>query len=160
MEESEEKKTSGYGKRPMWQWLLVYAVIAVILYGGFYYFFLAKKGGYSSTQTGQYQAPAQQTATPTTSMAMQEITVTGSEFAFTPSTITVKKGQSVKITFKNTGAYPHNFTLADLNVQTKTIQPGEQDTITFTPVKTGSFAYICTVPGHADKGMKGTLIVQ
>jgi hypothetical protein len=38
----------GYGKRPLWQWILIYAVIAVILYGLFYYFFIAKggSGGY------------------------------------------------------------------------------------------------------------------
>lgn len=61
MEEATENKNS-YGKRPMWQWLVIYAVIAVVLYGGFYYFFLAKKGGYTYNQP-----QAQQSATPTTS---------------------------------------------------------------------------------------------
>lgn len=39
--ENEEKKYN-YGKRPLWQWLIVYAVVAVILYGLVYYFVLAK----------------------------------------------------------------------------------------------------------------------
>ena len=171
MEETTENKSSGYGKRPMWQWVVIYLLIAAVLYGGFYYFFLAKKGGSSytppaTTQT-QTATPTTQAANPTTTVtsttataAVENITVTGTEYAFNPSTITVKKGEAVTITFKNAGAYPHNFSVADLNVKSKTIQPGAQDTFTFTPTKTGSFAYICTVPGHADRGMKGTLTVK
>lgn len=36
----------GYGKRPLWQWILIYVVIGAIVYGLIYYFFLAGKGGY------------------------------------------------------------------------------------------------------------------
>lgn len=44
----KEKKTqNGYSKRPLWQWIAIYAVIGIILYGAVYYFFLAKKDGYS-----------------------------------------------------------------------------------------------------------------
>src|ERR1035437_1621207 len=32
----------GYGKRPLWQWVAIYFVIAAVLYGG-YYFIFAKK---------------------------------------------------------------------------------------------------------------------
>ncbi|MBI2430601.1 MAG: hypothetical protein HYV39_01135 [Candidatus Levybacteria bacterium] len=35
-----------YGKRPLWQWVLIYAVIGVIIYGGVYYFFLRPGSGY------------------------------------------------------------------------------------------------------------------
>ena len=166
----EENKTSAYGKRPLWQWIIVYVVVAIVIYGLVYYFILAKKGGGYNNQAAvpQNAAPtAVQTVpsqVPATSSAMvagiQKITVVGTEFAFTPSTLTLKVGQPAEITFKNNGAYPHNLTITDLGVKTKTIQPGEQDTIQFTPSKTGQFSFICTVPGHADKGMKGTLTVQ
>jgi len=161
--ENEEKKAEGYGKKPLWQWLLVYAVIAVIAYGLFYYFVLAKKGG-NYNPTGNYQqnvspTPAA-TQAPATTVTSEKITVEGSEFAFTPSKITLKKGQTAEITFKNMGKFPHNLAIADLGVKSKTIQPGEQDTFTVTPDKTGQFAFVCTVPGHADKGMTGTLIVE
>jgi len=43
--ETEEKK--GYGKRPLWQWILLYVVIGAIVYGLVYYFFFAKNGGYN-----------------------------------------------------------------------------------------------------------------
>ncbi|MCL6096729.1 MAG: hypothetical protein M1444_03590 [Patescibacteria group bacterium] len=62
MAETAEEK-SAYGKRPLWQWILVYLVIAAVLYGAFYYFVLAKKGGYN--QPAQYQT--QQTSSPAVS---------------------------------------------------------------------------------------------
>jgi len=98
--------------------------------------------------------------TSSTSATMQNITVEGTEFAFTPSSITVKKGEAVQVTFKNMGKYPHNFTVSQLGVASQTIQPGQQTTVTFTPTQTGTFTYLCTVPGHADRGMTGTLTVE
>ncbi|HSW37677.1 MAG TPA: hypothetical protein VLG37_04910 [Candidatus Saccharimonadales bacterium] len=36
----------GYGKRPMWQWVLLYIFIAVIVYGLIYLIFLRGGSGY------------------------------------------------------------------------------------------------------------------
>jgi flagellar basal body-associated protein FliL len=46
-----------YGKKKWIKWILIYAVIAAVLYGGVYYFFLAKKttNPYSSPTT--YPSP-------------------------------------------------------------------------------------------------------
>ncbi len=43
---ADEKKAGqkAYGKRPLWQWILIYLIIAAIVYGLVYYFFL--RGGY------------------------------------------------------------------------------------------------------------------
>lgn len=160
-----DETTNSYGKRPLWQWILLYVVVGIVVYGLIYYFVLAKKGGgYTSSTNNPYQSvtspTAAETQVPSTNTKSQKFTVEGSEFAFTPSTLTVKKGEAVEITFKNNGKYPHNLTIADLNVKTKTIQPGQEDTLTFTPTKVGSFSFMCTVPGHADKGMTGTLTVE
>ncbi len=38
MEEGSPQPSSGYGKRPMWQWVVLYVVIAAIVYGLIYYF--------------------------------------------------------------------------------------------------------------------------
>jgi plastocyanin len=168
--EDENKTATNYGKRPLWQWVVLYVVVAVAIYGLVYYFVLAKRGGGynnpaavapTSAPTAMQPAPSQAPATGSAmTVSAQKITVVGTEFAFNPSTITLKKGQPAEITFKNNGTYPHNLSITDLGVKTKTIQPGEQDVVQFTPDKTGQFAFLCTVPGHADKGMKGTLTVQ
>ncbi len=61
MEETAGNK--GYGKRPMWQWVVIYLIIGLVVYGLIYYFVIAKKGG-SSMYGGQpYQA--QQSVSPT-----------------------------------------------------------------------------------------------
>jgi flagellar basal body-associated protein FliL len=58
MEETAQEK-KGYGKRPMWQWIVLYLVIAAVLYGAFYYFVLAKKGGNSYNSSNPvYSTPS------------------------------------------------------------------------------------------------------
>ncbi len=45
----ETKYAGGYGKRPLWQWIVIYLVVGLIVYGLIYYFVLAKRvGGYNS----------------------------------------------------------------------------------------------------------------
>jgi uncharacterized cupredoxin-like copper-binding protein len=44
---------------------------------------------------------------------------------------------------------------------TKTLQPGESDTIEFLPPERGDYVYICLMPGHGDiMGMRGTLRIK
>lgn len=88
------------------------------------------------------------------------VTVEGYEFKFEPSTLSFKKGEKIKLTFKNEGKYPHNLVISELNVATKTIQPNQSDTVEFTVSKTGTFSFVCTVDSHEQKGMKGSLTVQ
>lgn len=49
----EEKQNGNYGKRPMWQWVIFYLIIAGVLYGGVYYFFFSKNSAvnYNSPTT-------------------------------------------------------------------------------------------------------------
>jgi hypothetical protein len=58
-ETTVETKTEGYGKRPLWQWILIYLIIGGLIYYAVYYFAFANKGGYSSTQStsGQQSTP-------------------------------------------------------------------------------------------------------
>ncbi|HEX8931746.1 MAG TPA: hypothetical protein VF810_01165 [Patescibacteria group bacterium] len=53
----EEVKKEGYGKRPLWQWILLYLVLGIIVYGLIYYFALAKKSGYSTVIPTQNVTP-------------------------------------------------------------------------------------------------------
>ena len=40
--QSAQKPTKGYGKRPLWQWIVIYLVIAIIVYGLVYLLFIHK----------------------------------------------------------------------------------------------------------------------
>lgn len=44
-EENSENKASGYGKRPLWQWIVLYLIIGGLIYGLIYFFILSKPGG-------------------------------------------------------------------------------------------------------------------
>ncbi len=160
MENSNREQHNNYGKRPLWQWVAIYVVIALVIYGGLYYFFLNKNGTYNANLSASNMPTNAPIPTGAPQTGAVQMAVTGTDFAFNPSTITVSAGQSVQLTFKNKGQYSHNLTIPDLNAQTKTIQPGQQAIITFTPTRAGSFEYLCTVPGHADRGMIGTIMVR
>lgn len=91
--------------------------------------------------------------------SVKEITVEGSNFKFMPTEIRVKKGDTVRVIFKNTGGM-HDFVIDELNVKTKVIQGGQEETVEFVADKEGSFEYYCSVGQHRQMGMKGTLIVE
>ena len=96
---------------------------------------------------------------PAQKVTVKEFTVLGSNFVFAPSSMTAKKGDAVKITFKNTGGL-HDFKIDEFNVATKKISGGAEETVTFVADKTGSFEYYCSIGTHRAMGMKGTLTVE
>lgn len=149
---------------------LIVVVIAILVVGGVYLLVNNSKTQSpvpssedtlqsvpSSSETAQNEST--NAASGDTTGAVKEITVTGSPFKFEPSTITVKKGDTVKLTFKNSSG-THNFVIDELNVKTKTISAGESDPVTFTASTAGSFEYYCAVGNHRAMGMKGTLTVE
>ncbi len=88
----------------------------------------------------------------------KNFTVTGTNFAFAPKTLSVKKGDTVTITFVNSNGF-HDLHIDEFNAKTKVIKAGEQEAITFVADKTGSFQYYCAVGKHRAMGMWGTLTV-
>ena len=93
------------------------------------------------------------------STAATTLTVTlgkPSELKITISKKTIAKGAT---TFKvtNKGALSHDFKIA--GKRTVLLKPGKSVTLSVT-LKAGKFTYLCTVPGHAAAGMKGTLTAK
>jgi uncharacterized cupredoxin-like copper-binding protein len=98
-----------------------------------------------------FAAPAKQSAATT-------ITVTATEFKFALSKATVKRGTTVTFKLVNKGKLPHDFKIA--GKKTPTVAGGKTATLKVTFAKAGKFPYLCTVPGHASAGMKGTFTVK
>jgi plastocyanin len=144
--------------------LVIAAIVGVlIVIGGGFYVMNMNKSTTNPTPVDiatPTSVPVTESAITPSEVTQTEITVEGGEFKFTPSKITVKKGEKVKLTFKNTGKFPHDFVIADLSLATKRIQPGEEDTVEFTPEKIGEFKIICGVGNHEEQGMTGTLTVE
>ena len=79
--EDENKKT-GYGKRPLWQWVALYVVVAILVYGLVYYFVLAKKGGSYNTNSAAVPSYSAPTSAPTTpSQASSAAAMTAQKFS-------------------------------------------------------------------------------
>lgn len=92
-------------------------------------------------------------------VTVKEFSVDATSFSFTPSTMTVNKGDTVKITVKNLKG-THDLKIDAFNAGTRTLQAGESQTITFVADKAGSFEYYCSIGNHRAMGMKGTLTVR
>ena len=165
--ETETQSTSANPQTPKQSNLpKIIFILAIIVIGGAG-FFLMKKNKHSIQQTPVVSQPTEAmkkektTSAPSEAMKQEEkeFTVTGSNFAFDPKEIKVKKGDKVKVIFKNANGL-HDFVLDEFNVRTNRINGGEQAEVTFTADKTGTFEYYCSVGKHREMGMKGTLIVE
>lgn len=88
------------------------------------------------------------------------IDVSGKNFEFTPSEITVKQGQSVTINFTSEDGGPHDFVIDEFDVATDQVSSGETSFITFVADQAGEFEYYCSVGAHREMGMVGTLTVE
>lgn len=112
----------------------------------------------SPTQT----APSETSAPAGTDSAAQsnvkEFTVTSTGFRFNPATLTVNRGDTVRITYKNGGG-THKWTIDEFKAATRILNSGEGQTIEFVADQAGTFEYYCSVQNHRQMGMKGTLVV-
>ena len=86
------------------------------------------------------------------------IQVKGGEFFFRLSTKTVARPGRVTFVFRNVGHVLHDFKIN--GIRTPLISPGKTARLVVTFKKKGKYAYLCTVPGHAAAGMRGTLTVR
>lgn len=93
------------------------------------------------------------------SSIVKEVLVDANEFKFIPDTLTLKKGQKVKLILKNSGKMTHDWVVDELDLRTKVITGGTETSIEFTPTKTGTFEYYCSIGKHRENGMVGTLTV-
>jgi plastocyanin len=64
----------------------------------------------------------------------------------------------VTVSLANHDLFWHTFTIERLGVNLD-VPVGGTRTVTFTAAA-GTYKFICTIPGHAAAGMRGTLIVR
>ena len=87
------------------------------------------------------------------------IAITAKRFEFVPSTITLKKGETVKLVVTSEDV-THGFFLRTLKIDTDLV-PGETQQISVTPQTAGTFTAIChhfCGAGHGN--MKLTVVVE
>ena len=86
------------------------------------------------------------------------IHITAKTFAFSPDSITLKKGEPVVFEISS-GDRKHGFSLRAFGVRSDVL-PGKVSRIRFTPDKTGKFSFSCDVfCGDGHEEMTGTVVV-
>lgn len=104
----------------------------------------------------------------------ETVTVSMSNYAFTPSTLTLKANQPYKLVFTSTVMKDHDFAAPEL-FAAGTIAPedagkvskgavevddGSTVAVRFMPTKPGTYNFTCDHFMHAMLGMKGTAVIQ
>ena len=114
----------------------------------------------------------------------QEITISASAMTYSPANLEIKAGQPVRLTFRNNDGVTHDFSvmefpttgagvsvteepIADSHDAEMAVDPelhvaaamNKSGTLEFTASEPGTYEFFCTVPGHKEAGMVGTLTV-
>ena len=100
------------------------------------------------------------TASPGSTSVPGSVAVQASEFAFSPSSITVPAGPTTfRIT--NVGQAEHEFEIFESDRVVDEVEglvPGLTRDLTVT-LEAGAYTFVCKLAGHEEAGMKGTLTV-
>lgn len=105
--------------------------------------------------------------------ASTSLTVTLTDFEFTPMDATVPAGETITLKLVNNGAVTHEWALLSEPVEAPfgdddegkilfeaEVEAGQTNTVTFTaPAAAGEYEVVCAIPGHMEAGMVGKLLV-
>jgi len=108
-------------------------------------------------------APAGATSAPAPSSDAAAATVGAVEIeafdlGFTPNAIEVDAAGRYDVTLKNTGTIPHDLTFPD-GTTTGMVDAGASATVAV-DVPAEGLTFLCSVPGHSQAGMQGTVAVK
>ncbi|MBM4409217.1 MAG: hypothetical protein FJ038_11645 [Chloroflexi bacterium] len=87
------------------------------------------------------------------------ISVKGTEYAYDPASISTKSGGVTTLRLTNAGVVEHDITVDALSFKLL-VKPGETKEAALTNPKPGTYEFYCSIPGHKEAGMKGTLDVK
>ncbi|HET8568625.1 MAG TPA: cupredoxin domain-containing protein [Candidatus Limnocylindria bacterium] len=87
-----------------------------------------------------------------------ETVIEARDLVFTPAEARAAPGD-LNVTLRNTGKVLHDLTIPQLGLHL-VAQPGESATAGLRSVPPGTYAGYCSVAGHADAGMRLTLVVR
>ncbi|HLC72108.1 MAG TPA: cupredoxin domain-containing protein [Candidatus Nanoarchaeia archaeon] len=94
-----------------------------------------------------------------TGSAVKEFKIETKQFVFVPETITVKKGDKVRLVVTSTDV-EHGIGILEFDVSLK-VPKGETRSVEFVADKAGTYTMYCNVfCGNDHKKMKGTLVVE
>ena len=98
---------------------------------------------------------------PASETPRQTFTVELSEFKLDPATIEVSEAGTYRLEAVNSGSADHALEVegGDVEEETETIPPGQSATLTVALEDDTTYELYCPIGGHADQGMKGSVVV-
>lgn len=122
--------------------------------------FTLEKSQQESTGTLEDDQTEETTDTSETDVSIpaQTVSVKAFSFGFSPSTIRLTQGQRLTLELTSLDV-AHTFTVDELGINIS-VEGGETKSIEYTPDQTGEFEFYCSIPGHREAGMVGTLIIE
>lgn len=88
-----------------------------------------------------------------------KVEITAGDLWFEPTEADIEAGQPTNLALRNTGQVFHDLTVPELDVMLDA-DAGDSVTAGVRVDEPGTYEFLCTVPGHADAGMRGTLTVS
>lgn len=89
----------------------------------------------------------------------QTINLVATEFSYQPQQIKVTGPGDVKVVLENRGVVEHDFVITGAQGSLK-VQPKQTGSAVFKIPKAGAYQFSCSVEGHKEAGMFGTLTVS
>jgi uncharacterized cupredoxin-like copper-binding protein len=118
---------------------------------------------------------ASRSSNPAPSAQATVVAVRATDFAFHPAQLTLRAGVPVRLELTNEGKIEHDILFRNLKATGIRLprgqhmhgehlaahaEPGKMAWVEFTPTEPGTYEVFCSVLGHKEAGMVGTLIVE
>jgi uncharacterized cupredoxin-like copper-binding protein len=103
----------------------------------------------------------QEETTPTTTASAETFTISETDFALSPSTVTIDAPGTYTFEATNDGGTDHALEIEGNGVEeeTDTISPGDSASVTV-DLESGTYEMYCPIDGHRDQGMEGEISVS
>jgi Cu+-exporting ATPase len=88
------------------------------------------------------------------------VDIVARDTAFSPRDLRVPAGKTVELSFRNDDPIFHDWRVEGVANVDAGARPGQTQRIRFTIDRPGTYPIHCTVEGHAEAGMTGTLVVE
>lgn len=96
------------------------------------------------------------TAHAVTHIIAGDVTIEITDEGFIPETFASAVGRDIRITLKNSGSRPHNFTIEKLDIDIN-LKPGETRVVPLDAPNLGAYPYTSDLPG--DEGISGIMTI-
>jgi uncharacterized cupredoxin-like copper-binding protein len=133
------------------------------------------KGGHGATPIYAFGEPGKAAS------VNRSVAITMHDLSFDPSSVAVKRGETIRFVVVNASPIDHDFTIGDAKTETEhraemakmiamgmthgdeanaiMLKPGQRKELIWKFSRPGKLEFDCNIPGHAESGMKGMIDV-